>query len=58
MTELETVAMVFGWIPPAIASLLTALHVRGIGTQAPRDAWIGTGSAQAEMRDAPVSDVS
>jgi len=40
LTELETVATVSKRIPGAIVCLLTALHVHGIGTQAPRDVWI------------------
>ncbi len=40
LTELETLAAVSKRIPGAIACLLTALHVHGIGTQAPRDVWI------------------
>ncbi len=39
-TELETVAAVSKRIPGAIVCLLTALHIHGIGTQAPRDVWI------------------
>ena len=39
-TELETIAAVSKRIPGAIVCLLTALHVHGIGTQAPRDVWI------------------
>ena len=40
LTELETVAAVSKRIPGAIVCLLTALHVHGLGTQAPRDVWI------------------
>lgn len=40
ISELETVAAVSKRIPGAIICLLTALHVHGIGTQAPRDVWI------------------
>jgi predicted transcriptional regulator of viral defense system len=40
LTELETLATVSKLIPGAIVCLLTALHVHGIGTQAPRDVWI------------------
>lgn len=40
LTELETIAAVSKRIPNAIVCLLTALHVHGIGTQAPRDVWI------------------
>lgn len=40
ISELETVAAVSKRIPRAIVCLLTALHVHGIGTQAPRDVWI------------------
>src|SRR6266536_2209820 len=40
LTELETVAAVSKRIPGPIVCLLTALHVHGIGTQAPRDVWI------------------
>jgi predicted transcriptional regulator of viral defense system len=39
-SELETIAAVSKRIPGAIVCLLTALHVHGIGTQAPRDVWI------------------
>ncbi len=39
-TELETIAAVCKRIPGAIVCLLSALHVHGIGTQAPRDVWI------------------
>ena len=39
-SELETIAAVSKRIPGAIICLLTALHVHGIGTQAPRDVWI------------------
>jgi predicted transcriptional regulator of viral defense system len=41
LTELETVAAVSKWIPGAVICLLTALHIHGIGTQAPREVWIG-----------------
>ncbi len=40
-TEHETIALVSKRIPGAIVCLLTALHVHGIGTQAPREVWIG-----------------
>ncbi len=40
LTELETIAAVSKRIPGAIVCLLTALHVHGIGTEAPRDVWI------------------
>lgn len=40
LSELETVAAVSKRIPGAIVCLLTALHVHGIGTQAPRAVWI------------------
>lgn len=39
-TEHETIAMVCRQVPRAIVCLLTALHVHGIGTQAPREIWI------------------
>lgn len=39
-TEHETIARVCARIPKAIVCLLTALHMYGIGTQAPRDVWI------------------
>lgn len=39
-TEHETIAMVCKQVPQAIVCLLTALHVHGIGTQAPREVWI------------------
>ena len=41
VNELETIAAVSKRIPGAIVCLLTALHVHGIGTQAPREVWIG-----------------
>lgn len=40
LSELETIAAVSKRIPGAIVCLLTALHVHGIGTQAPRDVWV------------------
>jgi predicted transcriptional regulator of viral defense system len=40
VTELETIAAVCAQVPRAIVCLLTALHVHGIGTQAPREVWI------------------
>jgi predicted transcriptional regulator of viral defense system len=40
LTELETVAAVSRRIPQGVVCLLTALHVHGIGTQAPREVWI------------------
>ena len=40
VTELETIAQVSKRVPRSIVCLLTALHVHGIGTQAPRDVWI------------------
>jgi len=39
-SEHETLAMVSARVPQAIVCLLTALHVHGIGTQAPREVWI------------------
>lgn len=39
-SELETLATVSKRIPGAVICLLTALHVHGIGTQAPRQVWI------------------
>lgn len=41
LTELETVAAVSKRIPAAVICLLTALHIHEIGTQAPREVWIG-----------------
>jgi predicted transcriptional regulator of viral defense system len=41
ITELETVAAVSKRIPGSVICLLTALHIHGIGTQAPREVWIG-----------------
>lgn len=41
LTELETVAAVSKRIPGAVICLLTALHIHEIGTQAPREVWIG-----------------
>ena len=40
VTELETIALVSKRVPHAIVCLLTALHIHGIGTQAPREVWI------------------
>lgn len=40
LSELETVAAVSKRVPGAIICLLSALHVHGIGTQAPREVWI------------------
>ncbi len=39
-SEYETLAMVAARVPHAVVCLLTALHVHGIGTQAPREVWI------------------
>lgn len=39
-SEHETLAMVSARVPQVIVCLLTALHVHGIGTQAPREVWI------------------
>lgn len=39
-SEHETLAMVAARVPQAVVCLLTALHVHGIGTQAPREVWI------------------
>lgn len=39
-SEYETLAMVATRVPQAVICLLTALHVHGIGTQAPREVWI------------------
>lgn len=36
----ETIVMVAARVPKAVVCLLTALHVHGIGTQAPREVWI------------------
>ena len=41
LTELETVAAVSKRIPGCVICLLTALHIHGIGTQAPRAVWVG-----------------
>src|SRR3990172_5011018 len=40
-TELETVAAVSARVPGAIVCLLSALAIHGIGTQLPREVWIG-----------------
>ena len=40
LDELETIASVSKRIRGAIVCLLTALHIHGIGTQAPRAVWI------------------
>jgi len=39
-SEHETIAMVCRRAPNAVVCLLTALHMHGIGTQAPREVWI------------------
>ena len=39
-SEHETLAMVAARVPQAVVCLLTALHVHGLGTQAPREVWI------------------
>ena len=39
-SEHETLAMVVARVPQAVVCLLTALHVHGLGTQAPREVWI------------------
>src|ERR1700759_2243519 len=39
-SEFETIARVAARVPHAVVCLLTALHVHGIGTQAPREVWI------------------
>jgi predicted transcriptional regulator of viral defense system len=43
-TELETLALVSQKAPGAVVCLLTALHVHGIGTQAPREVWVAIDS--------------
>lgn len=40
-TELETIAMVASAIPNGIVCLLSALRLHEIGTQSPREVWIG-----------------
>lgn len=40
VTEHDTIALVCKRFPHAIICLLTALHIHGIGTQAPREVWI------------------
>jgi predicted transcriptional regulator of viral defense system len=40
-SEHETIAMVAARVPRAVVCLLTALRVHDIGTQAPREVWIG-----------------
>jgi predicted transcriptional regulator of viral defense system len=40
LTEHETIVRVAARIPNAIVCLLTALHMHGLGTQAPREVWI------------------
>jgi predicted transcriptional regulator of viral defense system len=40
-TELETVAAVSARVPGAIVCLLSALAIHGIGTELPREVWIG-----------------
>ena len=40
-SEHETIALVAARVPQAIVCLLTALRVHGLGTQAPREVWIG-----------------
>jgi predicted transcriptional regulator of viral defense system len=39
-SEHESLATVAARVPQAVVCLLTALHVHGIGTQAPREVWI------------------
>ncbi|MFH1219046.1 MAG: AbiEi antitoxin N-terminal domain-containing protein [Candidatus Eisenbacteria bacterium] len=40
VSEYQTIAMVSKRVPGAVVCLLTALHMHGIGTQAPREVWI------------------
>lgn len=56
LTELETVAAVSKRIPGGIICLLTALHLHGIGTQAPRDVWIAVDrrARKPQVTDLPV----
>ena len=52
-SELETIAMVAKRNPRAVFCLLTALHVHGIGTQAPKDVWIALDRKARAPRLAP-----
>ncbi len=52
ITELETVAAVSKRIPEGIVCLLTALHVHGIGTEAPRDVWVAIDRKARKPREA------
>jgi predicted transcriptional regulator of viral defense system len=56
LNELETIAAVSKRIPGAIVCLLTALHVHGIGTQAPRQVWIAIDrkARKPQARELPV----
>lgn len=56
LNELETIAAVSKRIPGAIVCLLTALHVHGIGTQAPREVWIAIDrkARKPQARELPV----
>lgn len=56
VSELETIAMVCRRAPSAIICLLTALHVHGIGTQAPREVWIALDrkARRPRLADLPV----
>jgi len=40
-SEHVTIALVTARVPQAVICLLTALRVHGLGTQAPREVWIG-----------------
>ena len=55
-TERETVAMVSARIPQAIICLHSALHLHGIGTQAPRQVWIALNgkTRKPKLQDIPV----
>lgn len=56
LNELETIAAVSKRIPGAIVCLLTALHIHGIGTQAPRAVWIAIDrkARKPQVRELPV----
>lgn len=54
--RLDTVAAVAQVVPQAVVCLLTALHIHEIGTQTPREVWIGLPSkaGRPKVRDLPI----
>ena len=50
-TEMETIAMVASAVPHAIVCLLSALRAHEIGTQSPRQVWLGLIAALKEQTD-------